>query len=445
MNSRSKYVIDTFRQLYGVPDEVNIFHGNRFETDLRGVYIPNRGNRFFTEQEALDHTAIIFKMWRNTSLPFLFEDSDSSQILSRQENRIVINYDILSAAFYFLSGWQEYTADQRDEHGRFPFQQSLQYSLSAPHIPFVNYYFDILKTAVEEVYKVELEPSKVQEASHTLVLSHDIDSLYSGWLQDGYHDFKNGEVGEVARILLNKIKGNDPWFNIEEILEFEARHGVSSTFFFLPVQGEQNGIPHADYSMEDSAVEDTLRLVHESGSEIAIHGDFKAHCCIEAITASIRKINRPLQGNRFHYLMYDIHKTPGILSQSGLTYDSTLGFSDHIGFRNGYCHSFYLYDIDKDAPTDILEIPLAIMDTTLYHEKYMGLSPGEAISKIEPLLQQVKMFNGAVSILWHNSYFSDGKYRGWKSVLAEIIKSTQAAGGLVTKAETIIPTFKRAE
>ncbi|MDZ7690398.1 MAG: hypothetical protein U5K69_04485 [Balneolaceae bacterium] len=58
-------------------------------------------------------------------------------------------------------------------------------------------------------------------------------------------------------------------------------------------------------------------------------------------------------------------------------------------------------------------------------------------------MDEIKTFNGAVSILWHNSYFSELKFRGWKSVLSDLIKMTQASGGLVTKAETVIPTFNR--
>ncbi|MDZ7690399.1 MAG: hypothetical protein U5K69_04490 [Balneolaceae bacterium] len=190
---------------------------------------------------------------------------------------------------------------------------------------------------------------------YTLVLSHDIDSVYSGWLQDGYVALKNGNLGKAVEIFLNKLQGKDPWFNIEEILRFEQNHDVSSTFFFLPTQEEQNGIKHADYSIEDPAIKNSMNLIAEAGSEIGLHGDYEAHQSAGAMARSIQQINRPLQGNRFHYLMYNVHKTPGLLANSGLAYDSTLGFSEHIGFRNGYCHPFYLYDLQKNQLTDILE------------------------------------------------------------------------------------------
>lgn len=445
MDSRSSYVLNTFRHLYQVPDEVEIFYGDAVPANQKGIFIPNHTEHFFEGRNQVDDTNLVFKDWKNKRLPFLFEDSDEEDLIKQESGRVTIYYDIIGASFYFLSGWQEFTSPKRDEYDRFPYEQSLQYKLGAPHIPFVNYYFDILKTAIEKVYRVELTPRKVDSHPYTLVLTHDIDSVYSGWLQDGYTALQKGRVGTAIGILLQKMWGKDRWFNLNEILKFERERDVSSTFFFLPVKGERNNIKHADYALDDTAIQQTMGKIVDSGSEIGLHGDYESHHSTDAFSNNLRKFSMALKGNRFHFLMFDTHTTPAVLSASGLEYDSTLGFSEHVGFRNGYCHPFYLYDLENDFCTDVLEIPLVVMDATLQNDRYMGLVPGQAIAGIEPVIQELKQFNGTASILWHNSYFSDLKFDGWKEVLDKMIQNARDDGALVTKAETILPIFKDTE
>ncbi|MFH5883339.1 polysaccharide deacetylase family protein [Halalkalibaculum sp. DA3122] len=441
MDTRSRYVLNIFRHLYQVPDEVEIFYGDDQSPNTKGVFVPNHAGDFFEDRNQVDPATLTFREWKNTEVPFLFEQTAEADFFTRQSDAIRFSYDIIGASFYFLSGWQEYVSPKRDEYGRYPYRQSLQFKLGAPHIPFVNYYFDILKTAIEQVYSVELAPRKIESHPYTFILTHDIDSVYSGWLQDGYSALKSGKPGRLISILLQKMKGDDPWFNLGEIIAFEKKRGVDSTFFFLARQGTHQGIKHADYSLEDPAIPQLMDQVRNAGAEIGLHGDVEAHRSPAALKRSINRCGPTIKGNRFHFLMFDVRKTPGILSSCGLEYDSTLGFSEHVGFRNGICHPFPLYDLENNRPTTVLEIPLAVMDVTLHNAKYMGLPPEQAFSGIEPVIRELHKFNGAVSILWHNNYFSDLKYHGWKDVLDEVFTRARTDEALITKAETVLQTF----
>ena len=113
-------------------------------------------------------------------------------------------------------------------------------------------------------------------------------------------------------------------------------------------------------------------------------------------------------------VMFNVKKTLEVLEQTALKYDATLGFAEHIGFRRGTCFPFYLYDFKRKQISTILEFPLIIMDTTLIHAKYMKISQHETLHQIEPLIAEVKKFHGVLSVLWHNTSFSDYKYTGWK-------------------------------
>ena len=64
-----------------------------------------------------------------------------------------------------------------------------------------------------------------------------------------------------------------------------------------------------------------------------------------------------------------------------------------------------------------------VMDTTLAKQKYLYAKRDDAIVIIYDLLKEVKQFNGMVSLLWHNNYFSDYKYNGWRNVYAQSVKN----------------------
>jgi hypothetical protein len=47
-------------------------------------------------------------------------------------------------------------------------------------------------------------------------------------------------------------------------------------------------------------------------------------------------------------------------------YDTTFGYNDLVGFRNGMCYPFRPYNLNTASEVNILEIPLALMDGTLF-------------------------------------------------------------------------------
>ena len=115
-------------------------------------------------------------------------------------------------------------------------------------------------------------------------------------------------------------------------------------------------------------------------------------------------------------------KTPKVLNQAGIKYDTTIGFQESIGFRNSICTPFYLYDFEEKKAFDFLEIPLNIMDCSLEFENYMNLNSEDSFEEIKKLIQEVKKFNGNVCINWHNTYFSDYLKGDWKKLYKKVIK-----------------------
>ena len=58
------------------------------------------------------------------------------------------------------------------------------------------------------------------------------------------------------------------------------------------------------------------------------------------------------------------------------------------GFRAGIARPFRPWDVARDEPLDLVEVPLAAMDATLAEERYLGLNPKQAWPRLEWLLDR---------------------------------------------------------
>ena len=69
----------------------------------------------------------------------------------------------------------------------------------------------------------------------------------------------------------------------------------------------------------------------------------------------------PLRSIRQHYLRFVYPQTWRQQADEGFFVDSTLGFAEQEGFRNGVCHPFLPWDAETSAPLPLWEVPLTVM------------------------------------------------------------------------------------
>jgi len=98
-----------------------------------------------------------------------------------------------------------------------------------------------------------------------------------------------------------------------------------------------------------------------------------------------------------------------ILEPNGIKYDTTLGVADYEGFRCGICCPYRPFDILENRALDIWEVPLIVMEGTLFG--YRGLSPGDGLKTVQRMVEAVERYRGVLVVLWHNSSTSR-KIRG---------------------------------
>lgn len=417
------YVWLHFCSIFPEAAALPVNYGNQRTANLS---ISSGGLAFLNQKLPFPETLFCIE-WQGRSLPVL-QQEENPELVSEKENQVKINADIIASAFYFLSGWQEYFSNIRDKFNRFPYRASLQAKHSFVTVPVVNYYFQILKAGLEKAYGISLKNYPEASGTFTTFLSHDVDRLESAWKVEGLKQLKKGNYLQTAKLISGKTFGKDHWHNLETVTETVKKYGAVSTFFWLAKSGKFNGHPNADYDIAKPAYQNLIRKLAAAGFENGIHGSFGSSENATQLKAETARLNQPVKGNRFHYLCFNPELTPEVLSAAGLNYDSTLGFAEHFGFRNGYCFPFRPFSFKTLKPATYLQIPLNLMDATLWHPNYLQLPPEKIVEAIGPMLQEIKNFGGVFGLLWHNENFSSLNTRNGLAVFESIMQELNILG-----------------
>ena len=343
----------------------------------------------------------------------------------------------LAEAFFHLARIEE-RHGQRDEHGRFPASATC---------------LDPLDPPLERLRRnLGLEPPRWGGARFAVALSHDVDipwrwtrkgvRLGAGRLKAAVRERDGNaalrEARGLAAVPVHRVRGTDPNFSFERIVEIERTRGASSVFFLLAAHRVvQDGPAPADYARLRPRVVETLL---ELRAEIGLHASYTAAfdpTLIAEEKAELERLGATLHGQRYHYLRVDPHANLAPLVDLGFAYDSSLGFGGAPGFRAGIAHPFRPWDVEQDRPLDLVEIPLAAMDVTLAEPRYLGLSVQEAERRLLALLDWAAEHGGGFSILWHTDRFDPATAGGWDRLYARLIDAIYERGGVCMPAHEL--------
>jgi len=337
--------------------------------------------------------------------------------------------DEVAEAFFHLARVEE-RAGPRDRHGRFPVEASVLDPLDPP--------LERLRRALG------LEPPRWRGARFAVALTHDVDTPWR-WTRSGIRAaagrLRRGawrEASALAAVPVHKMRGTDPNWRFEAITEAEAERDSASTFFLMAGHGHpaDGAVPEAYERLRPRLVQ----LLSEGGSEIGLHGSYTAaenETRLGEEKAQLESLAGPVAGQRFHYLRVDPHRNLAGLERLGFAYDTSLGFTDAPGFRAGIAQPFRPWDAAQDRALDLIEIPLAIMDVTLGEERYLGLSAGQAETRIQSLLDWAAENGGGFALLWHTDRFDPLTARGWDRLYSRILDGVQDRGGICLTASEL--------
>lgn len=302
----------------------------------------------------------------------------------------------LACCFYLINSLHEtlISSEKLDRYGRYPYAESIQYANKITEINYCQMIF-------EEIF-TDLTGKILPKQEGKIFWSHDIDYMYSAWKNDLILKWKKKKFHHIPRVLWDRILYGDRWNNIEKILKLEKCYGIRSVFFWLSVQGKvrlENGaaIDHADYHFKSEKMRNLWHKVRQTGSYNGLH---KSAFSLD-FEEELKNLPERVDINRNHFLAATFPRHYHQIEKAGIKWDATLGFAEHIGFRNSYGRPFRPFNLQKNRPFHFYEIPLHIMDTTLTH--YMNMKQTDAIHRIRNFIHD-HHFNSVIGILLHNSH-----------------------------------------
>jgi peptidoglycan/xylan/chitin deacetylase (PgdA/CDA1 family) len=342
--------------------------------------------------------------------------------------------DDLAEAFFHLARVEERNG-ARDEHDRFRAASSC---------------LDPLDPPLERLRRrLGVEPPRWGGARFAVALTHDVDVPWK-WTRKGLKgaaarakgDLRRGrlesglrELRGLAAAAVHKARGTDPFWSFDRILDDERRTGVSSTFFLLAEHAHELDGPAAEeYERLRPRLVETLQ---GGGAEVGLHGSYSAAddpVRIEREKKRLEVLSGPVRGQRYHFLRVDPHRNLAPLEAAGFAYDSSLGFGDAVGFRAGIAHPFRPWDFEREAPRDLIEVPLVAMDVTLSAERYLNLSARQAEERLRALVEWAAEHGGGFAVLWHSEQYDSALLPGWDRLYRCLIEEVRARGGACLQA-----------
>ena len=121
-----------------------------------------------------------------------------------------------------------------------------------------------------------------------------------------------------------------------------------------------------------------------------------------------------------YYLLYPpigLCSIAASLEQAGFDYDSTCGYNESIGFKNGTSQPFR-----PQGATRLLELPMVIQDTSLFYPRTMRLKETQAWDICKITLDNVIKVGGVITLSWHTRSLSPERLWGefYKKLLGEL-------------------------
>lgn len=355
-------------------------------------------------------------------------------------DEIVIGFDVFNEVGRLLSGYFE---DFEEPGGERDFRSV---------IPVADFYGKILFDCLLNAYdKADLP--LVRKAhwpdgrDFAVCLTHDVDEVrknYQHLTRPIMYAMRGNLVQALKQIkysITDFAHGRNPYWTFKDLMGLEEELGVRSSFYFLDENAKVKLLSpstwkhHARrYDFNEEKVKELIGDLCKGGWDVGIHGSYESYNNKEMLgreKKDLESISGPTQGTRQHHLNLCFPDTWCIQESCKLSYDTSLGFKDTVGFRWGTCQPFNPLDTGSGGQLKLLEIPLTIMDVPLMKRVRQ---PQEVCMQ---LMDAVQRHNGVLNLLWHPPVFNDREFPGYTGVYRKLIVAAKERGAWVTHAADI--------
>lgn len=319
----------------------------------------------------------------------------------------VVHTDVVYNTFFFTSRAEELLVSQRDQHGRFLARYSMLGKHNRLMIPMLDEYSRAL------IKLLDL-PLPAPGYSH-VYLTHDIDSI-------AHYRHLRGAVGGLLRGHCKQVFAalrdihNDPAYTFSWLISQDKQLDNAHCIYFVKdTTGKGHDYPQYDLQGADFAA--LQRLLTDSGAHLGWHSS--AHEVLSSPHRLLASSPNSLSMHRSHYLACSIEKMQ-LLADMGVKDDFTMMFPDQAGFRLQTTRAVRWINPITWQLTELTLHPLTVMDCTLSHEHYMGLTEDEAYFHCQRLFEKIHQNAGEVVLLWHNTIINNQIYH--KSLYPKVLE-----------------------
>lgn len=231
------------------------------------------------------------------------------------------------------------------------------------------------------------------DVDHITVWEHKRDLIVPKFLVRNMIELMSGATSGKECCLRFADIFKNKWHNIEELIDFDGKESIPSTFFIAVANGL--GL---SYSLKDA--EFWVRKILKKKLDVGLHGiafdNFKDIKNEYNIFKKISKLDN--FGTRMHYLRNN-KNTVEYLNNAGYIFDSTL-----YKFQNPF-------KIDN-----LWEFPLHIMDGYRFHKnsRWQNQTLEQVKDETKRIIEKSYRRNiNYFNLLFHDRYFSDN-FKSWK-------------------------------
>lgn len=352
-------------------------------------------------------------------LPALFSHSNQDATFS---------FDLLAAAFYVSSRYEEYLPFEADAHGRFPAAASLLFRASWLEKPVVQQWAQALGASISLHFGLPPFP----RPAYRFLPTYDIDIPWAyslrGWRGAARllaEVFSGKKTLLAQRLRVARGQEKDPYDTYELLDQWHQAYKLQAIYFLLLAARGTNdpGAPPEHPRMQ--------ALIRQLSARYAtgIHPSWRSNFVPDGLQKEIQQLARIRQqqvtASRQHFLWLRLPVSYQRLLAAGIQYDYSMGFADAPGFRAGLAVPFPWYDLAKECTTALELIPLTVMDVSL--RQYLQLRPAAALDKLRELSASLQTYGGWLVSLWHNSSFSaEHGWEGWAAIYRQFLREQSA-------------------
>ena len=299
--------------------------------------------------------------------------SDAGLVGFKKVMQGALGFDFFATLFFTLTRKEEtYNSENRDDHGRYPYEHSLLESHNLLDHPFLEEYIHFLAAQMtKKGVVVDCKPPR-----H--VLTMDLDFAFK-WYARPLSMVLGSLIKSPSRYpgwqtLRSICKGQqrDPYDVMEMVHQWAEAQGMGLRIF-LPVGKRSRMDRHVDpFNKGFSAWLKPWSAVVDFGLHPTYSlGSWESPRRWEVLAAEIKHfedlVNQPCHHVRMHYLRCRPHDDYPKFSSLGIQNDWSMGYGNRSGFRSGIGRSYRFFEEDKPFDKLLRIHPLPLMDSTFIH------------------------------------------------------------------------------